>query len=86
MPVMTSDIENDIKDVVCDILEVEPDEVTRVSLFKEDHDADSLRAIEILASLERAYGITIDQAEMAKMVNLEGIYAVVSEALAAQGR
>ncbi|WP_369137450.1 acyl carrier protein [Modestobacter versicolor] len=86
MPPVTTDIENEIKETVCDILEVEPDEVTRVSLFKEDHDADSLRAIEILASLERMYGITLDQAELAKMVNLEGIYAVVSAALAAQGR
>lgn len=86
MPPVTADIENDIKDIVCEILEVEPDEVTRVSLFKEDHDADSLRAIEILARLEQAYGITIDQADLAKMVNLEGIYAVVSAALAAQGR
>lgn len=69
-----------IKDIVCEILEIEPAEVTDTSLFKEDHDADSLRAIEILAALERSLNVTIDQAELSRMVNLEGVYTVVAEA------
>ena len=46
-----------IKEIVCDILELEEDEVSTASLFKEDHSADSLRAIEILATLEKEYKI-----------------------------
>ncbi|MGV9319632.1 acyl carrier protein [Streptomyces sp. NPDC003660] len=70
----------EIKEVVCDILEIDEDEVTGTSLFKEEHDADSLRAIEILAALERTQKVTIDQSELSRMVNLEGVYAVVAEA------
>ncbi|MGW7369156.1 acyl carrier protein [Streptomyces sp. NPDC054841] len=70
----------EIKEIVCDILEIDEDEVTETSLFKEEHDADSLRAIEILAALERTQNVTIDQAELSRMVNLEGVYAVVAEA------
>ncbi|MDT0480203.1 MULTISPECIES: acyl carrier protein [Streptomyces] len=70
----------EIKEIVCDILEIDEDEVTGTSLFKEEHDADSLRAIEILAALERTQHVTIDQAELSRMVNLEGVYAVVAEA------
>jgi acyl carrier protein len=69
-----------IKEIVCDILEIDEDEVTETSLFKEEHDADSLRAIEILAALERTQNVTIDQAELSRMVNLEGVYTVVAEA------
>lgn len=69
-----------IKEIVCDILEIDEDEVTKTSLFKEEHDADSLRAIEILAALERTQKVTIDQAELSRMVNLEGVYVVVAEA------
>jgi acyl carrier protein len=69
-----------IKNIVCEILEIELDEVTETSLFKEDHGADSLGAIEILSSLERTFGIEIDQAELTRMVNLEGVVAVVNEA------
>ncbi|MFB6559947.1 MULTISPECIES: acyl carrier protein [unclassified Streptomyces] len=68
-----------IKAIVCDILEIEEDEVSEVSLFKEDHDADSLRAIEILAALEKEFGIVINQTELPRMVNLKGVYEVVSE-------
>ena len=69
-----------IKDIICDVLEIDADEVTETSLFKEEHDADSLRAIEILAALERELRIEIDQAELSRMVNLEGVYAVVDDA------
>ncbi|MEU5285072.1 acyl carrier protein [Streptomyces sp. CA-278952] len=79
MTAVTAERQETIKEIVCDILEIEPDDVTRVSLFKEDHDADSLRAIEILASLEKAFNIVINQSELGRMVNLEGVYEVVSE-------
>ncbi|MEU6862132.1 acyl carrier protein [Streptomyces sp. NPDC046876] len=69
-----------IKDIVCDILELDLDEVTETSLFKEEHDADSLRTIEILASLERVFGLSLEQAELSRMVNLAGVYAVIAEA------
>jgi acyl carrier protein len=71
-----------IKEIVLDILELDDDEVSDTSLFAEDHGADSLRAIEILASLEKEFGIVIDQAELPRMVNLQGVYTVVGEAAA----
>jgi len=77
---LTPETRGQIKEIVCEILEIEEDEVTETSLFKEDHDADSLRAIEILAALERTLHVSIDQAELTRMVNLEGVYQVVTEA------
>jgi acyl carrier protein len=68
-----------IKEVVCEILEIEEDELTETSLFKEDHDADSLRAIEILAALERTFKVKIPQDELARMVNMKGILEVVDQ-------
>jgi acyl carrier protein len=81
-PTASTDVDNRklVKEIVCEILEIDTDEVTEISLFKEDHGADSLRAIEILAALERGLHVTIDQAELSRMVNLEGVYAVVDEA------
>lgn len=70
----------EVRRIVCDILEIEPAELTPTSLFKEQHDADSLRAIEILAALEREFDITIEQTDLSAMVNLEGVYAVVASA------
>ena len=72
--------QDEIKEIVCDILEIDQTEVTDTSLFKEDHQADSLRAIEILAALEKRFDVVIDQAELARMVNLAGVYEVVADA------
>jgi acyl carrier protein len=69
-----------IKQIVSDILEIEPADMTPTSLFKEEHDADSLRAIEILASLEKTFGVEIPQEALTRMVNLLGVYKVVQEA------
>jgi acyl carrier protein len=71
---------DEIRTIVCTILEIEPDEVSDTSLFREDHGADSLRAIEILAALEEELHIKIDQSELARMVNLAGVYDVVAAA------
>lgn len=73
-----------IKEIICDILEIDLDEMTDTSRFKEDHEADSMGAIEILSQLERAFGADIDQSDLARMVNLDAVVTVVSEAVAAK--
>jgi acyl carrier protein len=83
MSVLATADKDRIKETVCTILELETDEVTDSSLFKDDHGADSLLAIEILAQLERNFKITIDQSELDRLVNLDGVYTVVAEAMAA---
>ena len=79
MPTTATEERTKIKEIVCEILELEEDEVTDTSLFREDHDADSLRAIEILASLEKEFKVVIDQSELARMVNLQGVYEVIAD-------
>lgn len=68
-----------IREIALDVLELEEDELTMTSLFQEDHDADSLRAIEILARIEKEFKVEIPQSELPRMVNIEAVYAVVAE-------
>lgn len=80
---MTQIAENEryakIKEIVCDILELDEDEVTENGLFKEDYGADSLRAIEILAALEKEFSVVIDQSELARMSDLNGVNSVLAD-------
>ena len=69
----------EIREIVAEVLEIEPEEITETSLFASDHEADSLRAIEILARIEKKYRVDIPQSELPKMVNLRAVYAVVAE-------
>lgn len=68
-----------IRDIVCDVLEIDEDELTLEGRFSEDYGADSLRAIEILGALEQQLGVVIDQSELARMVDLQGVNDVVAE-------
>ncbi|GAA1930528.1 hypothetical protein GCM10009716_42470 [Streptomyces sodiiphilus] len=79
--VVTAEQRTQIKEIVCEILELEEEEVSDTSLFKEDHNADSLGAIEILSSLERTFGIEIDQGELVRMVNMNGVISVVQDSM-----
>lgn len=68
---------DELREMISEVLEVEPEEMTETSLFIEDHEADSLRAIEILARIEKTYKIEIPQSDLNEVVNLAAVYDVV---------
>jgi acyl carrier protein len=70
---------NDLREMIAEVLEVEPEEITETSLFVEDHEADSLRAIEILARIEKKYKVEVPQEKLAEMVNLRAVYNTLAE-------
>src|SRR5882757_8385332 len=69
----------DMREIVAEVLEVEPEEITDTSDFAEEHEADSLRAIEILARIEKKYKVDIPQSELPNMNNLINVYTVVKQ-------
>ncbi|MGJ6968481.1 acyl carrier protein [Streptosporangium sp. G11] len=77
---LTDDVRGRIKDIVCEILEVDPGKLTETMVFSEEFGTDSVALIEILTALEDSLGVTIDQAEVERMVSLAGIHAAVAEA------
>lgn len=82
MPAISEAQKQDVKAIICEILELDPDELKETDSFIEDHGADSLLAIEILAKLETKLGVTIDQAELSRMTTLENVHVVLAEVTA----
>jgi acyl carrier protein len=68
-----------MKEIIVEILEIDPEEMTDTTSFIDDHGADSLRAIEIMSRIEKRFGVRIPQNELQKMTNLANVYAVVKE-------
>jgi acyl carrier protein len=66
-----------IRNIIAEVLELDPGDLTETSRFIEDHNADSLRAIEIMSRLERQFEVEIPQNELAKMTNLANVYEVM---------
>lgn len=72
---------DEIKAVVCRVLEVDEDQVGPDDHFVEQLGADSMKLIELLANLEIEFDVEVDPAEFERLVSLDGVYAVLSEAL-----
>ncbi|WP_199434382.1 acyl carrier protein [Qaidamihabitans albus] len=72
---------DEIKQLVCRVLEVEESQVGETDLFTDDLEADSMKLIELLAHLEIEFDVEIDEDEIERLVNLRGVYDVLSAAL-----
>ncbi|MBK1783993.1 acyl carrier protein [Prauserella cavernicola] len=72
---------DEIKELVCRVLEIEPEKVSDTDLFTDDLGADSMKLIELLANLEIEFDLEIDESEIERLVNLRGVYDVLSAAL-----
>jgi acyl carrier protein len=75
---VTPDRLDGLREIVADALEIEPEEVTDEGDFVEDYEADSLRALEVLARIEKVYKVEIPQPELEKMRNLKAVYEIVA--------
>jgi acyl carrier protein len=68
----------ELRELVAEVLEIETSELSDNGDFVDEYEADSLRAIEILARIEKRYKVEIPQAELAEMRNLAAVKQVVS--------
>lgn len=72
---------DEIKAVVARVLEVDEGRVGPTDHFVEELGADSMKLIELLANLEIEFDVEVDPGEFERLIDLDGVYAVLSEAL-----
>jgi acyl carrier protein len=68
----------DLREIVAEVLEIEPEELTDTGDFMDEYEADSLRAIEILARIDKQFKIEIPQAELPELRNLKAVHAALA--------
>lgn len=71
------DIESDIRKLVAEILEVEPQEIDEAAHFVKDLGMDSMMALEILAGIEKMYRIVIPEETLPKFTSLKETVRIV---------
>ena len=59
--------EERIRDIIVELLGVEPDKVTREAKFREDLEADSLDLVELIMEFEQEFGSEISDEEAQKI-------------------
>jgi acyl carrier protein len=72
----------ELRELVAEVLELEPEELADDGDFIDDYEADSLRAIEILARIDKRYKVEIPQEELPELRTL----AAVNDALVRHSR
>lgn len=75
------DFEKEIKDLVCEIIEMEQDALDPDASFSDDLGIDSLRALEILAAIENKFSITIEPEKLKDMTTLNKVIEVARNCL-----
>ena len=71
-------IKDELKDMMAEIMETEPTEIKDDAQFVQDLGMDSMMALEILASLEKKYKIVIPEEDLLKFTTLNNTVEVVS--------
>ena len=72
-------VEKDIRNLVAEILEVEPEEIDGEANFVKDLGMDSMMALEILAGIEKKYRIVIPEETLPKFTSLNKTVSIVQD-------
>jgi acyl carrier protein len=72
-----ADVEADIRKIVAEVLEAEPETVVGSAKFTKDLGMDSMMALEILAAIEKKYRIALPEESLPKFVSLDATVAIV---------
>ena len=70
-------LEQELRALVAEIVEIEPERVEPKAKFVEDLGMDSMMALEILASIEKKYKLKIPEENLTKIKSLENIIELV---------
>jgi acyl carrier protein len=69
------------KQCAVEVLQVEPEKVTREARFAEDLDADSLDLVELVMALEEQFGINVDESELEGVDTINQAFELVTSKL-----
>lgn len=76
------DIEREVKEIIAQILEVEPEKITPEANFVQDLGMDSMMALEIVAAIEKKYKITVPEESLMKLGSLQDVVNITQEFIA----
>lgn len=77
-----NEMETTIRGMVAAIIEVEPDAIGADAKFVDDLGADSMSALELMARVEKHYGIVILPENLPKMRTVRQVAALAGELVA----
>jgi acyl carrier protein len=78
------DVFAEVKGIIVDLLEVEPDEVTLEASFRDNLEADSLDLVELLMAFEDKFGSPIPDEDVKTILTVGDAVSYIEKQLAAK--
>jgi acyl carrier protein len=75
--VSAEEIRSEVKKLIAEVTEREPEEITDTALFADELGVDSLMAMEVMVAVDKKYKINIPEDEFAKIKNVDDTVEVV---------
>lgn len=79
--ITTQDLEQQLRELIAKIVEIEPEKITPDANFVEDLGMDSMMALEILAAIEKKYKIQIPEEKLNRLRDLKSVAKLTMEYL-----
>jgi acyl carrier protein len=76
-------LQNELREMIAKIVEIDPDKITPQADFVEDLGMDSMMALEIMAAMEKKYKIQIPEDQLGKIKNLDEVLNMARQHLGA---
>jgi acyl carrier protein len=76
-----SDIEQRIKNIICEQLDVAEDDVVPTASFVDDLGADSLDQVELIMAMEEEFDVSIPDEDAEKIATVKDAIAYVTKAM-----
>ncbi|WP_433524906.1 MULTISPECIES: acyl carrier protein [Nocardia] len=80
-PHAISDLLPQMRRIITEELELNPDELTDTGAFVDDYDADSLSLITIVSRFEKELKVAIPRTQLPKLTTLDAVAALVQRIL-----
>jgi acyl carrier protein len=77
MTATPEEIRAEVKKLIAEVTEREPEEITDTAMFADELGVDSLMAMEVMVAVDKKYKINIPEDEFAKIKNVDDTVAVV---------
>jgi acyl carrier protein len=75
----TEELNDRVRVIVAEEIEVEPEELDEKANFVEDYEADSMSLIQTFSRIERELKVPVPQEEINNMTDLQSIQRIVGE-------
>jgi acyl carrier protein len=80
--ITAEEIRSEVKKLIAEVTEREPEEITDTALFADELGVDSLMAMEVMVAVDKKYKINIPEDEFAKIRNVNDTVEVVQRHIA----